>query len=184
MILVRRIARPLLASVFVTTGVDHFRHPGDKIEGARPIVQAANKATGQDADTELAVRVNGAVMAGAGALLAWGKLPRLSASMLAASLIPTTVAEHAFWKETDPDTKRQQRRRFLNNAALLGGLLIAASDTEGKPGLAWRSKHAKLEASRAADRTRQRAVRTAAQVRKDAAREAELLKRKSAGSGK
>ena len=179
MILVRRLARPLLASVFITTGLDHFRHPGDKIEGARPLVKAASKVTGKQANTERAVRVNGALMTGAGVLFAMGKMPRLSAAMLAASLIPTTVAEHAFWKETDPETKREERRRFLNNAALLGGLLIAAGDTEGKPGLLWRSQHAKLAASQAADRKRQHAVDTVHQVRKDASREAELLKLKA-----
>ena len=97
-------------------------------------------------------------------LLATGRFPRLASTMLAASLIPTTAIEHAFWEETDPSRKAQQRSLFLKNVGLLGGLLLATVDTEGKPGLVWRAQHA--------GRTTRREARHA---KRAAGREARLL---------
>jgi uncharacterized membrane protein YphA (DoxX/SURF4 family) len=123
--LVRRIARPLLASVFVITGVDALRNPAPRT------AQAAR----------LLVRINGGVLVAGGALLATGRFPRIASTLLAASIIPTTAVEHAFWEETDPQRKAQSRNLFLKNVGLLGGLLLAAVDTEGRPGLAWRARN-------------------------------------------
>jgi len=39
MTLVRRVARPLLASMFVVGGMDQFKHPGRKADTARPLVE-------------------------------------------------------------------------------------------------------------------------------------------------
>ena len=39
-----------------------------------------------------------------------------------------------------PDGPRQQRIHFFKNVSMLGGLMIAAADTEGKPGVAWRTR--------------------------------------------
>src|SRR5207302_6644324 len=100
-------------------------------------------------DTETLVRLNAAVHVAFGLLLARGKLPRLSAAVLAASLVPTTVAGHRFWDEDTPQSKAMQRTHFAKNLAILGGLLIAATDTEGAPSLSWRAKRA---ARRAAER--------------------------------
>lgn len=148
----------------------------------RPLIDQLAKATGMPNDPELAVRINGAVMAGAGALFAAGKLPRTSAALLAASMVPTTYVGHAFWKETDPQAKQMQRLQFLKNASMIGSLLLAAVDTDGKPGVAYRSKMAKVEAGRAADRSKRTAVRAARQARKDARRDAELLKLRAQAS--
>jgi putative oxidoreductase len=41
-----------------------------------------------------------------GALLALGKAPRLAASALAGSLIPTTLAWHAYWEHQDPTARK------------------------------------------------------------------------------
>lgn len=177
MILVRRIARPLLASIFVTGGLDQFRHPGAKMAAARPMVKfASDKVSAIPNDPELLVRTNGALMVGAGALLATGKMPRTSAALLATSLVPTTFAAHDFWTRGDEGERAAQRVQFFKNASVLGGLLIAAVDTEGKPGLAYRSHLAKVEAGRTAERTRRTALRAARQARKDARRDAQLLK--------
>jgi uncharacterized membrane protein YphA (DoxX/SURF4 family) len=88
------------------------------------------------------VRINAAVQLGAGAMLAWGKLPRVSAAVLAGSLVPTTLAGHSFWEEQDPQARNTQRIQFFKNVSMLGGLLLAAADTEGKPGVAWRARSA------------------------------------------
>ena len=39
---------------------------------------------------------------------------------------------------------------FFKNLSMLGGLLLAAVDTEGRPGVAWRAKHAATGARRQA----------------------------------
>ena len=64
--------------------------------------------------------------------------------------MPVTVAGHRFWEESDPGTRAQQRVHFFKNVSMLGGLLIAAGDTEGRPGLAWRARRAARDARREA----------------------------------
>ena len=98
--------------------------------------------------TEEAVRINGAVQAVAGTMLALGWWPRLSAFTLAATLVPTTLAGHRFWEAEDEQERRQQRIHFLKNVSMLGGLLIASADTAGNPSLAWRSRHAARDVRR------------------------------------
>lgn len=149
MSIVRRLARPLLAANFVIEGLDHVRHPGSRVESARPLVNTLAGPLRLPNDPETLVRANGAAMAVAGSLLAIGRFPRLSAAVLAASLVPATYVDHPFWTEKDPETKAVQRTRFLKNLGLLGGVLIASVDTDGRPGLAWRSERAAKDAKRA-----------------------------------
>jgi uncharacterized membrane protein YphA (DoxX/SURF4 family) len=94
-------------------------------------------------DNVTLVQIDAGVKIGAGVLLALGKAPRLSAVMLAATVIPTTVVEHRFWETHDPDQRANQQLHFTKNLALLGGLMLAAADTEGKPSLAWRARRAR-----------------------------------------
>jgi putative oxidoreductase len=90
-------------------------------------------------DPETLVKLDAAVKVGAGLALGFGKFPRLAALLLAGSLAPTT-AMHRFWDLEDPKERTEQQIHFLKNLGLLGGLLIAAADTHGKPSLAWRGK--------------------------------------------
>ena len=141
MALSRRIARPLLASVFVAGGFDALRHPAGKVAKARVVTEPIAEETGMSRlDTETAVRVNGGVQIVAGVLLATGRFRRLACLFLMGSLIPTTYAGHRFWEETDETARSQQRMHFLKNLGLLGGLILAAVDTEGAPSLGWRAK--------------------------------------------
>jgi putative oxidoreductase len=169
--LVRRLARPLLASMFVSGGLDSLRNPGPKVPVADDVAPAiAAKLHYLPEDTETLVKINGAVQVGAGMLLALGRFPRLSATLLAASLIPTTAAAHRFWEVEDEATRRQQRIHFFKNAGLLGGLILAAVDTEGRPGLAWRARHVTHHVAEGGRRAR----RTARLEAKIAAKEARL----------
>lgn len=93
-------------------------------------------------ETDKLVRINAAVQIGAGVLLASGRFPRLAACALAGSLVPTTVAGHRFWEEQDGAQRSQQQIHFLKNVGLLGGLILAAVDTEGAPSLGWRTRRA------------------------------------------
>ncbi len=220
--ILRRVARPLLATIFVSEGIESLRDPGSRVEAAEPVIDlvaeaarpgaqklaaatsdavesattavderveiavgtsSRSKATGAPSDgggadgptgtdaasvadhvheatstvrtevqavarggplpfgAETYVRVNAAVQLGAGILLASGRLPRLSSAALAATLVPTTLAHHRFW-EAEGEERRVQRVQFQKNLSLVGGLLLAAADTEGRPGLRWRADHA------------------------------------------
>ncbi len=222
---VRTLARPLLASVFVSGGIDMLRNAGSLAPVAEPVtskvVDAAQPAVDRAAeaaapaveaaaekivdlaeqagealpdaaqpavdsvtdaarplagetlmagsqpqapkvdlptDPELLTQVNGGVMVGAGLLLAIGKLPRLSAAALAATLIPTTLAGHRFWEVEDTEERTAQQIHFMKNVALLGGLALAAVDTAGQPSVAWRARNAGRTARREAKMARRLAA--------------------------
>ena len=93
---------------FVKGGLDSLRHPAARAEAAAPVIHALAEPLHLPDDPELLVRANGAAMVAAGTLLALGRLPRLSALVLAASLVPTTYAGHAFWQENDPAKRAAQ----------------------------------------------------------------------------
>lgn len=153
--IVRRIARPMLATIFIAGGVDALRNPKFEKQAAAPLIEKGQEVLPDEVtqsvptDPDTLVKVNAAVQIGGGLLLASGKAPRIASVALAGSLVPTTFAGHPFWEETDPEAKAAQRIHFLKNVSLLGGLLIAAVDTEGKPSVAWRSKKAAKAAQEA-----------------------------------
>jgi len=151
----RMIARPMLASMFVVGGVNALKNAptlAAKAENVTdkvvPAVRNAGVPLPQDPVT--LVRLNAAVQIAAAAALATGRAPRIASATLAASLVPTTVAGHQFWTETDPAQKTAQRMQFFKNVSMLGGLLIAAGDTDGKPGVAWRARRAAKDLKREA----------------------------------
>ncbi len=148
MSLTRAIARPLLAAVFVNSGIDTLLNPGPRVTRAEPLVPKLAEVFSLPEDTDQLVRVNAGVQVAAGVLLGIGLLPRLAATALAISLVPTTLAGHPFWEEDDPAAHAQQQTQFLKNAGLLGGLVLAMFDTEGAPSVVWRTKHATERASR------------------------------------
>ena len=116
-------------------------HPDGKAKKAEAVSEPLSESVGVDQlDAETLVRINGAVQIGAGVLLAVGKFRRVAALALIGSIIPTTYAGHRFWEESDPTTRAQQKMHFLKNLGLLGGLILAAFDTEGEPSLGWRAK--------------------------------------------
>ena len=50
--------------------------------------------------------------------------------MLLASLIPTTLAGHAYWNHEDPQMRAMQQIQFLKNVAMAGGLIAIAAKTK------------------------------------------------------
>jgi len=148
MAVLRALARPMLASIFIVQGYDTLRRPERVAPRAEKVVGPLKERFDALPDnTEHLVRINGGVQLVAGSLLAIGRFPRLSALALAATLVPTTLAGHPYWEAKDDQERAQQRIHFLKNLTMLGGLLIAAADTEGKPSLAWQSRHA-IQAAR------------------------------------
>ncbi|MDI9915473.1 DoxX family membrane protein [Rhodococcus sp. IEGM 1379] len=150
--LVRRIARPLLSTIFIVGGIDALRNPAQRAVKATPLIDKSVEtlpgAVTQKlpADPETLVKLNAVVQIGGGVLLASGKAPRVASLALAGSLIPTTLAGHDFWNESDPSIRAMQRTNFVKNLSLLGGLMIASVDTEGKPSLGWRGRRAAKKA--------------------------------------
>jgi putative oxidoreductase len=180
--LVRRIARPLLASTFIYGGINTLRNPQAHVPGARPVVEkVAEQADKQlpvhvPRDVEQWVKIDAAVKVGAGSLFALGKFPRLSALLLTGSIVPTTLAGHRFWEHDDPKERFGQLSHFLKNLGLLGGLLLAAVDTEGKPSVGFRAKKTAEKAVAGAEASYEKASKKAAKAQKKAAKQAKKLK--------
>ncbi|MCP2164075.1 DoxX family protein [Goodfellowiella coeruleoviolacea] len=127
--LVHLVARPLLAWIFVSGGLDTLRNPEPRAQLAGPSLDKMRETVPVLPEDNLTlVRVNAAVQVGAGILLALGKFRRLAALALAASIVPTTYAGHRFWEVEDEAGRAQQRIHFDKNLAILGGLLVAASE--------------------------------------------------------
>jgi uncharacterized membrane protein YphA (DoxX/SURF4 family) len=166
MSLVRFIARPMLASIFIVQGLHNLRAPDSQVLAATRFTTRFGPTLKRrvpqfPSDPKTLVRLNAGAQLGAGLALATGRFPRLAALVLAGSLVPSTWAGHPFWEADDPAERNAQRIHALKNVGLTGGLLIASVDTEGKPGLPWRARHAAHDARRAG-RTARREARDAA----------------------
>ncbi|HWG99243.1 MAG TPA: DoxX family protein [Pilimelia sp.] len=163
---IRSAARALLGAIFVYTGARAVADPDRLVPQAKrvtdrvtPLLEKADARL--PTETRTLVTLNGAAQLAGGLMLATGHLTRPAAGLLAGSLLPTTVAAHPFWAAQDAAERRDQRVDFLKNLGLLGGLLLAAADTEGRPGWRWR-------ADRFVSRTRQTARRSLRTARREA----------------
>lgn len=149
----RAAARAMLATLFVTEGFSALRNPEQLAERAKPVTDRLAPALSKvhprlPTDAETLVRVNGATQVTAGLLLAAGYATTPAALALAGSLVPTTLAGHRYWEYTDPTERRMQRIQLMKNLGLFGGLIFAALDRDGKPGLIWQTGHLAKHARR------------------------------------
>ena len=150
MTLLRAVPRAMLASYFVASGIKAIRDPESLVPAAEPLADRVVPLVKQYSPEQVAsvvpentvtlVRAFGIAQVLGGTALATGKGRRLGALLLAGTLVPSTIAKHPFWTVQDPDERAQDRSHFLKNVSLLGGVLIASADTEGKPSLAWRAQ--------------------------------------------
>jgi uncharacterized membrane protein YphA (DoxX/SURF4 family) len=150
MSLLRAVPRTMLASYFVVSGIKAIRDPESLVPAAEPladrVVPLVKEYTPEQVasyvpeNTVTLVRVFGVAQVLGGTALATGKGRRLGALLLAGTLLPGTIAKHPFWTVQDPEERAQDRNHFLKNVSLLGGVLIASADTEGRPSLAWRAQ--------------------------------------------
>jgi putative oxidoreductase len=166
---VRSAARVMLGAIFVVSGARIVLDPDAKVPAAKkvtdkvaPLIERVDPRL--PSDTRSLVRAKAAADVVAGLLLASGRFTRPAAAVLAAGLVPTTFAGHPFWTFPQPE-RTQHETHFLKNLGLLGGLLLAAADTQGKPGLSYRTSHAVDRSQRRV----KRAVRTARREAKIAA---------------
>ena len=163
-----------MSSIFVVGPLNALKNAEGHAKAAEPVtgplVKAAQRAgLPVQHDPKTMVRVNAGIQLLGAVGLITGKFPRVSAALLAGSIVPTTLAGHRFWEESDPAAKKMQQIQFAKNLSLLGGLIIAAGDTDGKPGIAWRARRAAKDARREAK-----------QIAASARREAKLAKAKVA----
>lgn len=175
MSLIRLIARPMLATSFVASGVARLKNSSTTGEQLRPtleriesLVPSINGLASQEATV---AKVVGGTQVGAGALLAIGKFPRLSSALLALTAILTSIAE---FKNADASTKEGRANRLsalLKNISLIGGVLVAAVDRNGKPSLAWRAEHlakdSKKNFTKTGDNLSKKAERLAKKAQKE-----------------
>lgn len=154
--LVRRLARPLLASWFVAEGIGAVRHPSEhaqRVETAWRRVAARTEAPDPPEQEALRnmVKLHGAGMAVAGLMLGLGKAPRLAACTLAVLTLPLAAMDYpkapreGVGSRPSAAERADRRDRFLRDLSLIGGAALSGLDRHGKPSLGWRMSHAKLD---------------------------------------
>ncbi len=181
--LLRAAARAMLASFYVVNGVNAIRKPDEFVTAAEPItrfvVPAAQRVVPASAahyipeDTAALVRLNGAAQLAGGLMLATGLFRRVGAAVLTATMVPHVVAANPL--TADRAERSRTFSQFVRNLALLGGVLLAAQDTEGKPGLAWRLEDKRKDLSVSAERAGKQVTKTTRKMRTRAKRAAKKV---------
>ena len=153
MSLVRFVSRALLASYFVWDGVDAIMKPESRVADAEPVAEKvlglaerwlpAEVARRLPAKTETLVRWHGAIEAAGAVMLATGLFRRTGAVIVAVTQIPKAVMAQPRLQQGSPGA-------FVTELGLLGGALVAAGDTQGRPNLAWLAAQKQRSAKRAA----------------------------------
>ena len=110
----KSLSHKMLAAMFISGGVNNFLRP----ERVAPRVANAGMPQARQATA-----LQGALMLVGGTLLALDIMPKLSALLLAGTLVPTTLVGHPFWKEENPANRANQQIQFFKNLAMFGGLL-------------------------------------------------------------
>ncbi|MCP3425929.1 DoxX family membrane protein [Rothia sp. AR01] len=142
MTIVRKFARPLLATSFIYNGVVRFRSP----EGGRyltPALDAAAKARPElralkGKERLIAQSIAGTQIA-AGSLFALGRFPRLSSTLLLATGAINTYIDYRAAPTSTKEEKEARLGQGLKNASLVGAVALSSVDTAGNPSLAWRA---------------------------------------------
>ena len=127
--LIRTAGRLCLSAIFVYSGYG-------MINNSERYAKRAAAALPMLPDDPMIAKVQGATMMVAGSTLALGILPKMSARVLALTMIPNTLVGHPFWKSESPEDRRSQLVHFLKNAGLFGGLLYVSADKRTEPQLA------------------------------------------------
>lgn len=120
-------SRAAMGWVFIHAGSDVIRNPETPARRAAPVLSAVRSAAPVSLPDDVTlVRVNAITQVTAGAALALGIAPRLAATVLIGSIVPTTFGGHRFWEFDDPEQRTGQRIHFIKNLSIVGGLLHVA----------------------------------------------------------
>lgn len=118
MSLTRRLGQIALGIPFMVLGYQAAADPGPRVGAAADLGLP---------EPETLVKFNGVAMSLGGVAMAANIFPRPAALGLAASLVPTTLAGHAFWTSETAEARAGQQIQFLKNVGLIGGLLAFAA---------------------------------------------------------
>ena len=143
MSLVRRLARPLLAAPFVLEGARTALHPDREIDVAPAAFEQLDKKLASTSvprvvDSRAIVRGAGVVAMGAGLLYATNRAPRLAAGLLLTTTSIGIANRKKVW-ELRGEELTTEVQSILTDAGLLGAVLLAVVDHEGRPSLGYRA---------------------------------------------
>ncbi|MBE9403063.1 hypothetical protein M4D54_01440 [Brachybacterium sp. p3-SID1565] len=141
MALVRRIARPLLAAPFILEGVRTASQPEREIDVYPQAFEAVDSALAKTStpdflDARTIIRASGAIAAGAGIMYATNRRPRLAAATLLLTTSVGWAGRKRIW-ELSGEERMQEIQSILTDAGLLGGVLLAVVDHDGRPSLGY-----------------------------------------------
>lgn len=123
----RGLARPLLASWFVYSGVRSALEPEERAATVDPIVQPVLREAGVDVSTADVVRGHGIATAVAASVLALSRAPRTAGLALTGLSVLTVASNTPFWNLPEGPERDAARDQFLKDLSLVGGVLLAAS---------------------------------------------------------
>lgn len=176
MTILRSLARPMLASVFVYDGIDAVvdsKAHASRFLQVQPLLEKAGVPPVIADDANMLAKLTGGVTCLSGLGLAFGIAPRANALILTALNLPITLVNTVFtiktYRNTDmtaeefineddsPETSLRRRNRnavhtLLQGASVAGGLLLAVFDREGRPSLSWRAQTAAQRVAKKADK--------------------------------
>lgn len=145
--MLRRIARPMLASWFIYDGYDALRHPSSHVEVARePLNKAVGLVGGEplsDSTIKRVVQAQGGATIVLGTALALSKTPRTAGLLLALSTAPHAIM--AAPKSLSDLKKPEGGKAFFAKLGAVGAALLVAVDTSGKPSIGWRVAKARTD---------------------------------------
>jgi putative oxidoreductase len=121
----RTVARTMLSGIFMYSGYG-------MLNNAERYAKQASKTLPMLPEEPMLAKAHGITMIAAASTFALGIFPRLSARILALTLITNTYVGHQFWKVEKPEDRRPQVIHFLKNVGLFGGLLYVSSDRRSK----------------------------------------------------
>jgi uncharacterized membrane protein YphA (DoxX/SURF4 family) len=138
---IRRLARALLGAAFINSG----------LEAIRGVDRRAGRAQSYGVPEPVtAARAVAITQIGSGVLLILNRMPRLTATVAALTVVPEAATGHDFWTEKDSDAKHAQRSLFARDLGLLGGLLVTAVETGGRESVPHRAARSSRRAAKAA----------------------------------
>ncbi len=109
------IGRVLFAALFLGSAAGHLTHTKEMVGYAesRGVPQA-----------QLAVLASGVLIFVGGLMVLLGVWADLGSLLLVIFLVPTAFLMHAFWNETDSQTKQMEMVSFNKDIALAGAALV------------------------------------------------------------
>ncbi len=180
MTILRAVARTMLASYFVVNGIKAYRHPEQFTAAAEPVAEkllplAKSTLPSQAAvylpdNTVSLVRATGIAQILGGLSLATGIGRRLGAGALTLTMVPHVLASNPL--QALGQEREERYGKLSKNVALLGGVALAAMDTEGRPNLVWRARAQKEIFAKESSRAKRAAERQAKELAKAARRTA------------